>query len=168
MTNAATWRRICALICPDDPSLAKDVEQAFGEPVSYFAIHEDQLWERGIDAPSGVDPWLALVDGLIERKLAHEFDWKIEKAEIHHQLKQLRLGRGPLDSFPNLSASSAEGEPLFAAAAQDLLRANLALMWFDIDSDSYPVVVVPANLAADLQNLARALGYSINGFSTAA
>ncbi len=137
------WDVLCELISPGDSSLKEEVRLARTDKEGYFARYEDQLWERGIEAAAGVQPWLALIDGLERRGLLREFDWKLEREELRFQLEKLRPCKQQNVCLAQLGSTSAEGETLFSVAASELAGYSLALLWFHMESDSYPSVVVP-------------------------
>ena len=58
------------------------VKLACENPKQYFKVFEHQLEERNIMEISHELPWIALVDELIEKELAHEIDWKESMATI--------------------------------------------------------------------------------------
>lgn len=154
--NANDWHQLCAHLCPNDASLAHDVELARANPQAYFERFEQTLYERGIEEAAAVRPWLALVDGLMARGWLCELDWKLEAAELAGQLERLAASKASQVQLGALRQSPAVGEALLEVAGHELAAHELGLLVFDIDSDSYPMMPVPnGRLACTLELMAR-------------
>jgi len=156
--------RLAAILCPGDAKLLEEVLLAAEHPKEYFAKFEDDLFERGIETPERVSFWLALVDALAKRKYVREVDWKDQGIELAHTL---RLLSARYNVKLDLSRLEKLGEgydltPKYADLMISILKPNgLTLIWFDIDSDSYPLCIVPSTRVAEIQALARRLAHRI-------
>ncbi|KMM75748.1 hypothetical protein ACP93_09800 [Xanthomonas sp. NCPPB 1128] len=157
-TARDTWMSICDTLAPEDHGLRDDVALAIEAPSRYLQQFEDPLFERGIEEPHQVSPWLALVDGLISRGLCTEVDWKVDAADLAHALGELRPLAGMRDVLSPLAASQTRNEEALTLAARCLQVQSMALLHLDIDSDSYPLLVVPADRRDAVLRMAEALG----------
>jgi len=153
-----SWTSICDTVAPEDHDLGDDVALAVEAPALYLQRFEDPLFERGIEAPHQVSPWLALVDGLISRGWCTEVDWKVDAADLAHALGELRPLAGMRNVLSPLAASQTRNEEALTLAARCLHAQGMALIHLDIDSDSYPLLVVPADRGEATRRMAEALG----------
>ena len=153
---------IAALLAPDEPGVADQVAHAHHDPNAYLQAHADRLDERGIDEPIPNLAWIALIDALTDRGLLAEVDWKEPAEEIIAQLRGLR-------SSPSRPEAWAWGDHTdtdrptydFLELAGDTLRsAGTALAVLDIESDCYPLVLLPAVRASELVDLATTAGFT--------
>lgn len=152
------WQEICGILCSDDPSLLGDIELAQEHPSQYLETFEDSLFERGIEDASEVRPWLALVDGLISRQLCTEVDWKIDANELAFQLGKLKSLSGCDQLLMRLSESGTTNEEALERASNLLKEKSFSILQLDIDSDSYPLVVVHTGQQNEIERLAASLG----------
>ena len=152
---------LAALLAPGEPDVAEDVTSAHDDPDAYVRDNADRLDDRGIDEPVPNLAWIALVDALGVRGLLAEVDWKEESEEIIRQLRALRSNPGDeawawvadtdihVDAFTFLDLAGA-----------GLRAGGTTLAVLDIESDCYPLVLVPNAAAADLVSLAAAAGFT--------
>ncbi|MCP2039524.1 hypothetical protein L1281_000089 [Neisseria sp. HSC-16F19] len=135
-----------------------EIRLADTEPHAYFSRFEDALCQRGIEEAAEVSPWLALVDALERCGVLTECDWKIDGEELAHRLQKLmkRHHCNPDDSrLQALAAQKLAPIGTFAPAIRTLLASHdLTLAFLDIDSDSYPLVLLPDTQLAAAQQLA--------------
>jgi hypothetical protein len=161
--RGAGWRELAGLLTPD-AELAEVVLQAHAAPSDYLRDHSDEAEARGLE-DSDVDPWFALVDWLIENELGHELDWKESAAELAWGLSRMApvlLSGVDLQSVDDHDAHLTFG----ILRANALLEpAGLELVVFDIDSDSYPVVVIERSKRQRIVTLAAELGHRIDVMS---
>lgn len=158
--RTALWRELATLITPD-AALVDVLLLAHGSPAEYLRVHATDAEERGLE-DDDVDPWFALVDWLIENELAHELDWKENAAELAWGLSRMSavLASGvDLQSVDDADAHLTFG---MLRANALLAPAGLELVVFDIDSDSYPVVLVETNSRDRIVALAAGLGHRVD------
>ncbi|KJC62909.1 DUF6630 family protein [Agreia bicolorata] len=157
--GAARWRELVGLLSPD-AGLAEVVLQAYSSPTAYLEAHAAEAENRGLE-DDDVDPWFALVDWLIENELAHELDWKDNAAELAWALSRMSV---VLSSGVDLqSVDHADAHLTFGMLRANALLApvGLELLVFDIDSDSYPVVLVESAKRDRIVALAAELGHRV-------
>jgi hypothetical protein len=161
--RGARWRELAGLLTPD-AALADVVLQAHASPADYLRDHGDEAEARGLE-DNEVDPWFALVDWLTENGLGHELDWKESAAELAWGLSRITpvlLSGVDLQSVDDDDVHLAFG---MLRANALLAPAGLELVVFDIDSDSYPVVVVERSKLERIVSLAAELGHRIDVMS---
>ena len=156
------WRALSIVaaqsLVPDDvEDLWAEVQWALTEPALYHSRFTDDLENRGIFDAQGVRPWLALVDGLQRRGQNCELDWKLDMGDLVWNLKQLKSVQQQAISLDALEESEAEGFDALQEAGSFLQTQGLALLSFDIDSDSYPLSVVDNSAVEPLLGLAQRL-----------
>lgn len=152
---------ITALLAPGEPDVAERVLQAHTDPDAYLAAHADRLDERGIDEPIPELAWIALVDALTDHDLLAEFDSKEDSDEIVAQLRGLRSSPSP-EAWAWLAIADTEVPTydFLELAGGELHKTGTALAVLDIESDCYPVVLLPAGRAGELADLATAAGFT--------
>jgi hypothetical protein len=144
-----------------DPSLAEEVRLALVNPDEYVQLFQKELNRRGIENPRSDLPWIALVSGLANRGRLRELDWKEAPEDVAWKIDHLLSDR-PMQ--PDRWAWLAEWEDklpheLLPAIAARLAPEGLAVVTLDIDSDSYPMMVVPVGQVEVCQRLAQIAGY---------
>jgi hypothetical protein len=150
-------------LAPDDPSLAEEVRLAVDRPGDYAGKFAERLHGRRIEGPIEDLPWIALADGLGDRDLLREIDWKEAHADVTWKLDQLTALRPALpDRWTWLDGAEWADkipEAFLPAIGKHLLQGGLALVTFDIDSDSYLLMVLPTDRVQEGQDLAERAGY---------
>ncbi|NGO84269.1 DUF6630 family protein [Streptomyces sp. 196(2019)] len=158
---------IAALLAPAHPSVAEEVLHAHDRPHDYVSAFEDRLDQRGIDEPVENLAWIALIDALHAHGLLAEFDWKEDAHEIRAQLEGLG-SRPSADPWP-LSGAPEPPLPTDAflhACGRRYREVGAALAVLDIESDCYPVAVLPAARAQELTALAAVAGFPVQHLGT--
>jgi hypothetical protein len=156
----AALMAVAGLLAPDVPQVAALAAAAHDDQEAFLREHAERLDERGIDEPFELLPWIALVDALADHGLLAEVDWKEAPAEITGRLRALRSAP-PLD---DVWASPAESElptyEFLEEAGNRLHGRGTALAVLDIESDCYPLVLLPAARGDELVGLAAAAGFA--------
>ena len=119
------------------------------------------MMQRGIESPQDVTPWLALVDGLDSREQCAEMDWKLDMVELIASLQGLRAAKERSIVLDALASSENFGADALAEAAALLRPHGVALVTFDIESDCYPLVLLPSAQVAHIQALAQKVGHTV-------
>lgn len=160
---------IAALLAPDEPDVAGRVVHAHTDPDSFLDDHADRLDERGIDEPIPDLAWIALVDALTDHDLLAEVDWKEAPEEIVAQLRGLRSSpvRPEAWTWLDTTATDLDTYDFLELAGGGLRDAGTALAVLDIDSDCYPLVLLPADRATELVELATTAGFTADILATA-
>lgn len=165
MQDSPVWKEIIGFLCPKDYGLFEEVNLAAEDPEGYFEEYRAELGERGIEDPSGITPWLAMVDGLISRKCLVEVDLKVDPADLRIALSELSIARERRIDLQPLVGSDVSGEPLLHIAGQVVGTYNLGLHALDISSDSWPLVLLPLEHNRRLAELVKRLGATATSFS---
>ncbi|ROP36008.1 DUF6630 family protein [Saccharothrix texasensis] len=153
---------LAALLAPDAPDVADRVTSAHDAPATYLRTHADRLDDRGIDEPLPELAWIALVDALTDHDLLAEVDWKEAAGEIVAQLRSLRSGPADPRAW-DWFAGLAEDLPAYdflERAGRELRATGTTLAVLDIESDCYPLVLLPNEHADTLRELATATGFT--------
>jgi hypothetical protein len=153
---------IAALLAPGEPAVADRVAHAHTDPDGYLQAHAGQLDERGIDEPIPELAWIALVDALTDHGLLAEVDWKEDTDEIIAQLRDLHSNPAQPEAWTWLATADTDLETydFLELAGGELLDTGTALAVLDIESDCYPLVLLPADRADELVNLATTAGFT--------
>ena len=147
-----------AKLLTDNETVHANLKRALGDPEKYFSENELRYAERGI--PIGKTDgktlfWLALVDELAEGGCVFEVDYKCELEEFLGALERLNnyslieSAVGSLD-LPEDGDVEVWGEELNAALGE-----RAFVCFFDIDSDSYPLVIVSGDVLEKVRALAE-------------
>lgn len=163
------WQNLCEAIMhvlapAQTDALSAEVMLALTHPELYFSRFADELEQRGIEEPREVTPWLALVDGLQRRELGVEMDWKLGMNDLVWNLSRLRISEERHVDYDALDVAEISGFDALTEAAACLKPQGLALAVFDIDSDSYPLVLLPVEQMAAIEELARQVGHKVSAF----
>ncbi|WNV86283.1 DUF6630 family protein [Umezawaea sp. Da 62-37] len=158
---------LAALLAPGLPDVADRVTSAHDDPGGYLRTHADRLDDRGVDEPIPNLAWIALVDALTDHGLLAEVDWKEEPEEVTARLRALR-------STPDASAwtwldgtdTEIPTYDFLELAGDGLHAAGTALAVLDIESDCYPLVLLPSTQGPDLVDLAAAAGFRADVLGT--
>lgn len=157
---------LAALLAPGEPAVADRVTSAHDDPDAYLSAHADQLDDRGIDEPVPDLAWIALVDALADHDLLAEVDWKEHSEEVIGQLRALRSAPANPEAWAWLDDADtdvATHEFLDLAGAR-LSETGTTLAVLDIESDCYPLVLVPNDRGGELVGLAAAAGFTADVF----
>lgn len=153
---------IAAVLAPDEPDVVDRVTSAHVDPDAYLREHADRLDERGIDEPVPELAWIALVDALTDHDLLAEVDWKEPAEEILSRLKALRSSPTQPEAWAWVDDADLATYDFLELAGDALRRVGTALAVLDIESDCYPLVLLPAARASELVGLATTAGYTVN------
>lgn len=154
---------IATLLAPDAPDVASRAADAHTDPEAFLRTHADRLDERGIDEPLPELAWIALVDALTDHDLLAEVDWKEAAEDIIDQLRELRSS--PQDwTWAADCDTDLPTYDFLQLAGTKLRDAGTALAVLDIESDCYPLVLLPAARADELVTLATTAGFTAGVF----
>ncbi|MGW3966093.1 DUF6630 family protein [Amycolatopsis sp. NPDC005003] len=168
MTARDALVAVAALLAPGVPQVAGQVLAAHDDQEAFLREHAERLDERGIDEPFPLLPWIALVDALTDHGLLAEVDWKAAPGEIADQLRALRSAPPFADVWASLADSELPTYEFLEEAGNRLHGRGTALAVLDIESDCYPLVLLPATCGADLVTLAAAAGFTAEVLHNAA
>ncbi|MGW4489782.1 DUF6630 family protein [Amycolatopsis sp. NPDC004368] len=152
--------RVATLLAPDVPEVSARATAALDDPEAYVREHADRLGQRGIDEPFDGLPWIALVDALDDHGLLTEIDWKESPDDITAGLRNLRSAPQSDKLWATLAESELPTYEFLEEAGEQLHALNTALAVLDIESDCYPLVLLPTNRGDDLLELAKAAGFA--------
>ncbi len=168
MTARDALLAVATLLAPDAPEVAALAAAAHDDQDAFLQAHAERLDERGIGEPFDLLPWIALVNALADQGLLAEVDWKEAPDEITGRLKGLRSAPAADDVWTSLVGSELPTYDFLEETGNRLYRAGTALAVLDIESDCYPLVLLPAGRGADLVRLAAAAGFTAEVLDNAA
>ncbi|MCR6487430.1 hypothetical protein M8542_31840 [Amycolatopsis sp. OK19-0408] len=163
MTARDALVAVATLLAPEIPQVSRNAAAALDDPAAYVAEHADRLDDRGIDEPFPLLPWIALVDALTDHDLLAEVDWKEAADEIAGRLRALHSAPAGV-AWQELAESELPTYEFLELAGGRLLGTGTALAVLDIESDCYPLVLLPATRADDLVTAAKAAGFAAEVF----
>lgn len=155
---------VATLLAPEAPQVRTLPAAAIDDAGAYVAEHADRLDNRGIDEPFPLLPWIALIDALADHGLLAEVDWKEAADEIAGQLRALGSAPSADELWTSLAQSELPTHEFLETAGGRLLGTGTALAVLDIESDCYPLVLLPATRADDLVASAKAAGFTAEVF----
>lgn len=153
-------------LMPGDPSLAEEVRLAVVSADEYIGRFQERLSAASRE-PCRDLPWIALVSGLEHRgrlrelhkkEAAEDIAWKIDKYLLPDRPVQPDRWAFLAEELDLQEAVPWQSLPLIAA---HLANEGLTVVTLDMDSDSYPIMVLPAGQVVGCQRLAQLAGYSI-------
>lgn len=156
-----------ARVLDSAPLLAEEVELATQAPERYVQTHSSRLRRRGITARQVVPelPWLALVDGLLERNRAVEIDWRSD-------FDELKRAFGPVSPAPppavwddvGRQAAKAPMSEVLASLAARLSKGATTLCEIARPTDSFVVLLLPKKRLPKVRALALEAGGCVDEF----
>lgn len=162
-TSIESIVQLAKLLLPKDKTLGQEIQLAADDPPAYAAQFPQRLSLRMMDAQEPELPWLALVDGLIDRGELAEFDWKEDPERVRREVDTL-LKRFVRTARWSWLANDDEWLELptdeFLNQIGDHLRSiNLGLVCIDIASDCYPVLIRRPEVVEEASRLALESGF---------
>jgi len=146
--------QICELLAPSDAALSTTVRLAMEDPQGWVERYRGgRILEASVDLP-----WIALVDGLGRAGRVAELNWKEHPLEIMAWLDRLVPAVDRWRWTESLELDALDTEAFLDQAGERLRREGLALLGLDIDSDSYPLALVPETLVGPLRALVTEVG----------
>jgi hypothetical protein len=150
------------ILDPDDGGLRDSLKLAVESPATFFEKHSDTADRAGSPSNKSLG-WLALVDGLIARKLATELDWRTSGEDATWSLSQLktydRLSVKTRTWLPTLDHESFATVDYLRKLAPHADADGVIVAVMDIDSDSYIVLLLQKDQYAKATDAAAKLGY---------
>ncbi len=164
-------REISSAICGNDPDVMKSIEDMLGSPKEYFAKHSDRYEERFIDVEKDDGKtlyWIGMTDELIEGGYVKELDYKCDLQEFLLSIRQLKSYPLIADIIPGMTLNESENIEAWGEEICLAIEGKALLCMLDIDSDSYPLFILPFDKKGDnilrLEELAHTYGHRISEF----
>lgn len=155
---------LCGVLLPEDSTLAAEVRLAVEQPDAYFARFGQRLEDRGITEPIRILPWIALLDGLMERNKLVELDWRMEPIHVMAYLDRLlpdevrTAHRWDWVEVAYWHTQASTGDFLNAIGAR-LSVQGFVLACFFLQTDSYPLTLVEEDRFEKARRLAQETRY---------
>jgi uncharacterized protein DUF6630 len=145
--RADEFRKLALLLSEGDESLSADVVLSEIDPLAYVRAHAEELDLRGISDPTDDLPWIALIDGLMNKGKLIELDWK-ERGEmfVKAAIKILKNEKSPEQARGALNSinvqESWKDTYLLNQIDQTLAPYGYSIIMIDIYSDCHPIALV--------------------------
>lgn len=164
-------REISSAICGNDPDVMKNIDDMLGHPQAYFSKYSERYEERCIDVDEDDDKalyWIGMTDELIEGGYVKELDYKCDLQEFLMSLQQLRSYPLVADIIPGITLNESENIEAWGEEIALAIEGKALFCMLDIDSDSYPLFILPLEKKGDnilrLEELAHTYGHKISEF----
>lgn len=160
------YHELIALITPEyaQEAVKNNVDLAQNNPQAYFAQYQNDLLERSIISANDVTPWIALVDALQNAGVLYECDWKMDGEELVYCLQEMAKPLA-LEFNPHvlqaLEKQDIDTTHSFSKSITQLLAPDYIAVFLDIDSDSYPLMIISKTILKPAQKLAKQCGHKI-------
>jgi hypothetical protein len=161
MQLATVWKDLIGILCPKDYGLFDEVNLAAEDPAGYFEEYQQELSERGIENAGEISVWLALIDGLLSRRCLVEVDKQGDARDIATGLAELSVCRDGRVDLSAINDLTERGTALLGQVNKLLKKHDLTLGVMSLDSDSWPLVVIPASALTRAQGFAKKLSEEI-------
>lgn len=147
------------LISGNDPGVMTAMEAALSDPVKYIKETAELFSERGIelddegsfeDLDADEFLFLGMVNELEEHGFAFEFDYKCEVEDFLWGLEQLNNYGLIEDVIKSVKLDRSDDVEAWGKLINEALGDKAKLVYISIDSDSYPIAVVSADLMEEI------------------
>lgn len=156
-----------ARLLTDNETVHANLKAALNDPDKYFSENEWRYVERGVvvgKTDRETLYWLALADELAEGGCVFEVDYKCELEEFLGALERLKNYSLIADDISLLKLDEDEYIEAWGEEINLALAERAFVCFLDIDSDSYPLVIVSGDALESVQKLASDNGRSIEDF----
>ena len=157
---------IAKLIAPES-GVSEKLAGAFAEPYEYFIKVEWRFDARNLVIGMVENEklfWVSLVDELAAKEFVFEVDYKCELEDFLDALKRISSYDTIKAAVENIQFDENESAEKWGAQINAALGDTAAVCWFDIDSDSYPLVILSGDILPQVQKLAADNGHRIVRF----
>lgn len=156
-----------ARLITDNETVLANLKTALENPDSYFADNAARYEERGMDVKSSSRKelyWIALADELSEGGCMFEVDYKCEREDFLWALEQLNNYGSIAQAIGSVKLDENEDIEDWGEEINLALAEKAFVCYIDIDSDSYPLVIISGGVLEKVQKLAADNGQSIEDF----
>lgn len=157
---------IAALIAPES-GISEKLSGAFAEPTEYFYKVEWRFDARNMVIGMVENKtmfWISLVDELAAKEFVFEVDYKCELEDFIHALSRIHSYDTIKAAVDGIQFDENESAEKWGAQINAALGDDAAVCYFDIDSDSYPLVILSGEILPQAQKLAEDNGHKIVKF----
>lgn len=157
---------IAALIAPES-GISEKFAGAFAEPTEYFYKVEWRFDARGMVIGMVENEklfWISLVDELAAKGFVFEVDYKCELEDFLGALARMSSYNTIKAAVESVTLDKNDSAEKWGAAINSALGDSAAVCYFDIDSDSYPLVILSGEVLPQAQKLAADHSYKIVKF----
>lgn len=152
---------IARLIAPES-GIAEKLTGAFAEPYEYFIKVEWRFDARGLVIGMVENEklfWISMVDELAAKGYVFEADCKCSLEEFLTALGRINSYDTIKDAVSSVKLDENENAEKWGAEINRFLGESTSVCYLDIDSDSYPLVILSGEILPQVQKLAADNGY---------
>lgn len=156
-----------AKLMTDSETVLGNLKRALESPDKYFSENEWRYAERGVvvgKTDRKTLCWLALVDELAEGGCVFEVDYKCELEEFKGALERLNDYSLIESAVSSVKLNEDENIEAWGEELNKALGEKAFVCYIDIDSDSYPLVIVDGGALERVRKLAENNGQRIEDF----
>lgn len=156
-----------AELLTDNETVHANLKRALAEPDKYFSENEWRYAERGVvvgKTDRKTLYWLALVDELAEGGSVFEVDYKCELDDFTGALERLNNYALVENALSSVKLNEDEDIEAWGGELNSVLGGKAFVCYIDIDSDSYPLVIVSGETLEKARKLAENNGQRIEDF----
>lgn len=157
---------IAALIAPES-GISEKLSGAFAEPTEYFYKVEWRFDARNMVIGMVENKtmfWISLVDELAAKEYLFEVDYKCELEDFLDALARINSYDTIKNAVEGIKFDENEDAEKWGAAINSVLGDTASVCFFDIDSDSYPIMILNGEILPQVQKLAADNDYKIVRF----
>lgn len=160
---------IAELISDNDSEVMKAMNFCVSDTAGYARANAERFGERGIDindADTDTICWIGMVDELAENGYLVGVDCSCELEDFQWALEQIKtysLIKGEVLSI-DLVENKIVDMCAFAEEINMFLKGRAFVCMIEIDSDSYELIIVTADVYDKISSIAKANGHSIEDF----
>lgn len=151
---------IAGLITNNDTKIMKNISLLINNPEEY-----EKSWEMGgLKADDKDFFWLCMVDELSEYGYLFSVDYKCELEDFLWALSQINNYSLIESVVSGLTLDETKTPDAWGEEINLALNGKAFACAIDIDSDSYELIIVPADVYEKISSIAEANGHSIEDF----
>jgi len=145
------------LLSPDNQEAEAEILVSYQQPAEYINQFKQELWSRTIDSEIPELPLIALVNALERRNKLVEMDWEESFTSFINGLCSIlpnsESGLTVKEALIDLTVDDEDEPDDFLPEISALLdEYDLLLLMLDIDSDSYPLIILRKDEFSKLDN----------------
>lgn len=156
--------KIMECVTEGNKELVKELEDCILNTEGYYKSHQEAFEERGMEVDDEEEEiqWIALVDILEREGYVVECDWSEELEDFLYHVRELNMVRAQgLQVEDTWFEEDGEVTDWLEILDEKWEKENMAMLAFDIDSDSYVIFPCDIEKFEQLEEWAEDAGFRI-------